>query len=87
MRLVLSIEAYDVATVTEHYEDGTFLTFDSITADIVGGARAGERLRILVESNSALANQWNRPGEVVTVSVEPAALASPIVFAGAFVIE
>lgn len=87
MKLVLAIHAYEREAQIDHFDDGSFEAFDVVTADVVGGERAGQRLRILVESNSPLAKRWNRPGKMLTVSVDPDRLAAPVLFAGAFTIE
>ena len=87
MRLKLAIRDYESEAEFDHFDDGSFEAFDVVTAEVVDGAQTGRRLRILVESNSALARQWNRPGETLTVSVEPPRLAAQVLFAGAFSIE
>jgi hypothetical protein len=87
MKLKLAIRGYETEAEFDHFDDGSFEAFDVITAEVVEGAGAGQQLRILVESNSALAKQWNRPGETLTVSVEPPRLTAQVLFAGAFSIE
>jgi hypothetical protein len=87
MKLTLFIRAYEIQAQFDHFDDGSFEAFDVATAEIVGGERAGQWLRILVESNSPLAARWNRPGETMTVTVEPDLLDAQIVFAGAFTVE
>jgi hypothetical protein len=87
MKLHLAIRAYKVGAVFDNYDDGTSQSFDAVTADIVGGDRDGQRLRILVESRSALVREWNKPGETIVASVEPVRLGSQILFATAFRLE
>ena len=87
MKFVLAIRAYDVEAEFDHFDDGSFEAFDAVSAEVINGERAGQRIRILVESGSDLARRWNRPGEAITVSVEPERLSAQVLFAGAFTIE
>ena len=87
MKLKLAIRAYDAEAEFDQFDDGSFEAFDVISAEVVDGRQAGQRLRILVESNSPRAKLWNRPGEVLSVSVAPDQLAAQVLFAGAFTIE
>ena len=87
MKLTLVIRTYEIQAQFDQFDDGSSEAFDVATAEIVGGEQAGQRLRILVESDSPLAGRWNHPGETLTVTVEPERLAAQIVFAGAFAVE
>ena len=87
MKLVLVIKAYAEGAVFDHYDDGSFAAFDSVTAEIVGGERDGAVLDILVEPASDDARRWNRPGRKLRVSVPPERLDDQALFAGAFTIE
>jgi hypothetical protein len=87
MKLDLAIRAYDVGAVFDNFDDGSFQSFDAITAEIAGGERTGQLLRILVESNSDLARRWNHPGSVLTATIDPERLATQILSASAFNLE
>jgi hypothetical protein len=87
MRLVLAIRDYAPGAVFDHFDDGSFATFDAVDAELVGGEREGERLHILVEPDSDDAGLWNRPGQTIEVSIRPELLASPTLFSAAFTIE
>jgi len=87
MKLVLTIRTFDAKAQFDHFDDGSFEAFDLVMAEVVGGERAGQTLRVLVESDSPLAEQWNRPGTTLTVSIDPDRLAAQVLFAGAFTIE
>jgi hypothetical protein len=87
MRLSLLIRAYEVDGLVDHFDDGSIESFDLIKAEILTGERAGQMLSLFVESNSPLAERWNRPGETLTVSIEPERLEAQMLFAAAFTIE
>jgi hypothetical protein len=87
MKFTLAIRAYEPAAVVDDYKDGSFETFDAIVAEVTEGERAGQHLRILVESGSPLAARWNRVGQTLAVSIAPERLAAQVLFAGAFAIE
>jgi hypothetical protein len=87
MKLELAILSYDASAVFDDYDDGSHAAFDAVEAEIVSGERKGEKLRILVKSDSPAAKLWNRPGGTLAVSVEPKQLSAQVLSAGAFTIE
>ena len=87
MKLELVIKAYDREAQFDHYDDGSVEAFDVVSAEVADGEHAGERLRVLVASNSSRAKLWDRPGATLRVTVDPDLLASQVLFAGAFDIE
>jgi hypothetical protein len=87
MKLELAILSYDASAVFDDYDDGSHVAFDAIEAEVLSGERKGEKLRILVEGDSPAAKHWNRPGQKLTVLIEPEHLTAQVLFAGAFTIE
>ena len=87
MKLELAIHDYAKGAVFDHYDDGSFASFDAVTVEIVGGERDGEQLVILVEPGSTDAKRWNRPGATLQAAISPERLDLQTLFSGAFTIE
>lgn len=87
MRLQLAILDYAKDAVFDHYDDGSFASFDAATVEIVGGGRDGEKLTVVIEPDSADAERWNRPGRTLQVAIPPERLDLQTLFSGAFTIE
>lgn len=85
VRLNLVIRDYRAGVVFDHYDDGGSEIFDVAEAEVVAGDRTGQRLRVLVPSESPEAGTWNRPGERFEVGIDPDLLdGGATLFAGAF---